>query len=369
MPDTPLAHIIREEIARAPIPFRRFMELALYHPAHGYYTSGRAQVGRKGDFFTNVSVGSLYGRLMARQFVEVWQRLGEPAEFTIVEQGANTGDFAADALGGLRALNSACFDATRYRIVEPAPALAAKQREKLAPFSGRVEWCESEAALPAWTGVHFSNELVDAFPVHVVKWTGAEWLERHVENGPEGFQFVDLAPSSPRLAAACAKLPPRLEGTITEINLAAEDWISATAAKMERGCILAVDYGWEREEYHAPTRTTGTLSAYANHKREENPLARPGEIDLTAHVNFSDLADAALACGLQVAGFTDQHHFMVGPGEHHFADGANAEDVRAFKTLMHPQFMGLAFKVIAFAKALPGGPLTGFRYARKSAIG
>jgi SAM-dependent MidA family methyltransferase len=314
-------------------------------------------------------VGSLYGRLMARQFVEVWQRLGEPAEFTIVEQGANTGDFAADALGGLRALNSACFDATRYRIVEPAPALAAKQREKLAPFSGRVEWCESEAALPAWTGVHFSNELVDAFPVHVVKWTGAEWLERHVENGPEGFQFVDLAPSSPRLAAACAKLPPRLEGTITEINLAAEDWISATAAKMERGCILAVDYGWEREEYHAPTRTTGTLSAYANHKREENPLARPGEIDLTAHVNFSDLADAALACGLQVAGFTDQHHFMVGPGEHHFADGANAEDVRAFKTLMHPQFMGLAFKVIAFAKALPGGPLTGFRYARKSTIG
>ncbi len=363
-----LTAIIQAEAAKTgSIPFRRFMELALYHPEHGYYTSGRARVGRKGDFFTNVSVGPLFGRLMARQFADLWRLLGEPAEFTIVEQGAHGGDFAADALAGLRECAPECFLATRYRIVEPAPALAAKQREKLASFAARVEWFESEAALPAWTGVHFSNELVDAFPVHVVKWNGAEWLERHVESGPEGFRFVDRALSTPRLAAACAKLPPRLEGTMTEINLAAEDWISATASKMERGCILAVDFGWEREEYHAPTRTTGTLSAYAAHKRENDPLVRPGEIDLTAHVNFSDLADAALACGLQVAGFTDQHHFMVGLGEHHFADGANATDVRAFTTLMHPQFMGLAFKVIAFTKALPGGPLMGFRYARTPA--
>jgi SAM-dependent MidA family methyltransferase len=282
-------------------------------------------------------------------------------------------------------LNAACFDATRYCIVEPSPALAEKQRERLGSGAGapacvslprrpagslidKVEWFATQRDLPRWTGVHFSNELIDAFPVHVVTWNGDVWMEKHVAFADGAFVFTDQPLSSPRLAEACAAIPRPLIGATTEINLAARDWVAETAAQMERGCIVAVDYGWESEEYHAPTRTTGTLSAYANHKREDNPLARPGEIDLTAHVNFSDLADAALASGMKIAGFTDQHHFMVGLGEHHFADGANAEDVRAFKTLMHPQFMGLAFKVIAFTKSL-SGPLTGFRYARKSAIG
>ncbi len=368
MPDTQLANIIREELVRSAIPFRRFMELALYHQVHGYYTSGRAQVGRMGDFFTNVSVGSLYGRLIARQFVEMWRNLGEPAEFTIVEQGANNGDFASDVLGALRVQNAACFEATTYCIVEPSPVLAGIQAVKLGAFAGRVKWFSSQAMLPRWTGVHFSNELLDAFPVHLVKWTGCEWLERCVDNSQDGFRFIDLPLSTSRLAGACAKIPPRVSGTITEINLAAEDWISETAAQMERGYILAVDYGWERDEYHSPTRTTGTLSAYANHRREENPLARPGEIDLTAHVNFTDLADAACSCGLEIAGFTDQHHFMVGIGEHHFANGANLADIRAFQTLMHPQFMGLAFKIVAFCKAAPIAPLAGFRYSRKSAL-
>ena len=363
----PLTAIIQSELfAAGPMPFRRFMELALYHPEHGYYTSGRAQVGRKGDFFTNVSVGPLYGRLMAQQFVELWQRLGEPSEFTIVEQGANNGDFATDALAALRILHTGCFAATRYCIVEPSPTLAAKQREHLAAFTEKVAWFTSQNELPRWTGVHFSNELIDAFPVHVVSWDGSAWMEKHVVFAEGAFTFTDGPLSSPQLAAACAEIPAPIIGTTTEVNLAARHWVAETAARMQRGYILAVDYGWEREEYHSPTRTTGTLSAYANHKREENPLARPGELDLTAHVNFSDLADAALASGLQIAGFTDQHHFMVGLGEHHFADGANLGDIRAFQTLMHPQFMGLAFKLAAFAKDAPIAPLAGFRYARNN---
>ena len=122
MPDspTPLHAELRARIAaRGPIPFREFMAEALYHPRHGYYTSGRAVIGRKGDFFTNVSVGPLFGRLLARQFAEVWQRLGEPAQFTIVEQGAHGGDFAGDVLAGLREFAPACFAAATYRIVEP----------------------------------------------------------------------------------------------------------------------------------------------------------------------------------------------------------------------------------------------------------
>ena len=359
-----LTAIIRSEMD-APISFRRFMELALYHPQYGYYTSGRASVGRKGDFFTNISVGSLFGRLLARQFAEMWLRLGKPGEFTIVEQGAHTGDFAADALDGLKVLDAECFAATRYCIVEPSATLCAKQRERLSMF-GNIEWFESQADLPRWTGAHFSNELIDAFPVHVVTWDGAVWMEKHVTFSGEEFCFTDLPLSSAELSAACAKIPQPLAGTITEVNLAARTWIAETALRMDRGYVLLVDYGWPRDEYHSPTRTTGTLSAYANHRREENPLARPGELDLTAHINFTDLADAARATGLRVAGFTDQHHFMVGLGEAHFANGANLPDIRAFQTLMHPQFMGLAFKVAAFAKVAPTAPLAGFRYARDS---
>ena len=365
-----LTAIIQAEAAKTgSIPFRRFMELALYHPEHGYYTSGRARVGRKGDFFTNVSVGPLFGRLMARQFAELWRLLGEPAEFTIVEQGAHGGDFAADALEGLREFAPECYFATRYRIVEPSTALADLQRERLVGFLTSVEWHDSQATLPYWTGVHFSNELVDAFPVHVVTWDGSAWLERYVAWSGEEFRFIEGELSSTELAAACLRIPTPLAGTVTEVNLAAAGWLAETAQRMARGYVLLVDYGWPRDEYHSPTRTTGTLSAYANHQRVENPLSRPGEIDLTAHVNFSELADAARLAGLELAGYTDQHHFMVGLGESHFADGENAGDVRAFQTLMHPQFMGMAFKVAAFCKAAPRGPIAGFRYARHSAAG
>lgn len=361
MADT-LTAIIRSEMD-APIPFRRFMELALYHPLHGYYTSGRAHVGRKGDFFTNVSVGSLFGRLLAQQFAEMWRQLGQPENFTIVEQGANTGDFAADVLAEIKTLLPSC----RYHIVEPSPVLCAKQRERLASFEN-VEWFTTQVELPRWTGVHFSNELIDAFPVHVVTWDGATWFEKHVTFSGDEFHFIDLPLSTAELSAACAQIPQLRAGTITEVNLAARAWVAETEQRMERGYILLVDYGWPRDEYHSPTRTTGTLSAYANHRREENPLACPGELDLTAHVNFSDLADAACAAGLQIAGFTDQHHFMIGLGEAHFADGANLTDIRSFQTLMHPQFMGLAFKVAAFSKNAPA-TFAGFRYARTLAIG
>ncbi len=361
----PLVEIIADEIAaHGPVPFARFMAQALYHPAYGYYSGGKARVGRKGDFFTNVSVGSLYGRLLAVQFAEMWERMGRPADFSIVEQGAHGGEFAADVLGALR--GNGCFAAVTYRIVEPANSLAARQRVRLAEFGGKVLWHESLDTLAPFTGVHFSNELPDAFPVHVVKWDGEVWRERCVSMDGGRFVFVDAPLSSPALAAECAQIPqPLPPGYTTEVNLAASKWIAAVAAKLVRGWVLAVDYGHEREEYYAPERTQGTLSAYANHKREQDPLARPGEVDLTAHVDFTSLIESAKAAGMMRAGFTDQHHFMVGLGEGHFMDGANPGDVRAFQTLMHPQMMGTAFKVVCFAKGveLPP-PLSGFRYAR-----
>lgn len=359
----PLAEIIRTEIFESgPMTFRRFMELALYHPEHGYYASGRAQVGRGGDFFTNVSVGPLFGKLLARQFAQMWELLDSPDVFTIVEQGAHEGHFAHDVCTAMQEISVDCFAALRYCIVEPSARLADMQRVRLKGFP--VTWVDSVNAVAPFVGVHFSNELVDAFPVHVVKWNGSEWLERYVISTPEGFEFSDGVLSSSALTQAIAMLPnPGTFGYTTEINLAATCWIQEVAEVLERGYVLAVDYGYLAEEYYSPERTEGTLSAYAKHRREPDPLREPGAIDLTAHVDFSALMKAGEKAGLGVVGYTDQHHFMVGLGSMHFTDGAQTGDLRAFQTLMHPTMMGLAFKVVALEKEAPT-PLTGFRFAR-----
>ena len=365
-----LTEIIRSEIATGgPMPFRRFMEMALYHPELGYYASGKARIGRGGDFFTNVSVGPLFGRLLARQIAEMWRVLGAPADFTIIEQGAHGGDLAADVLGGLRAMAPECHEAVRYRIVEPFPKIEARQREQLAVFAEKVRWVRALDEIRVEAAVHLSNELPDAFPVHLVKWTGGVWREQVVSVQDGSFAFADGPAPAGELREACARIPgPLPEGYTTEVNAAASVWIHEVAATMQRGFVLAVDYGFTRAEYYAPTRIEGTLSAYANHRREKNPLARPGEIDLTAHVEFDSLIEAAAAAGLRLEGFTDQHHFTVGIGADHFADGANAPERRAFQTLMHPQFMGTAFMVAAFSKGLAtAAPLAGFRFARTRA--
>ena len=366
-----LTEIIRSEIAaRGPIPFRRFMELALYHGEFGYYASGRACIGRGGDFFTNVSVGSLFGRLLARQIAEMWRVLGTPAEFTIIEQGAHGGELAADVLGGLRDMFPECCEAVRYRIVEPFAKLEARQRERLGSFARKVGWVGGLENIRAVPCVHFSNELPDAFPVHLVKWSGSEWRERVVAEQDGHFVFADGALPPGEVREACARIPgPLPEGYTTEVNLAAVAWIREVAAMMQRGFAIAVDYGFSRQEYYAPMRIAGTLSAYANHRREKDVLDRPGEIDLTAHVEFDSLIEAAIAAGLRLEGFTDQHHFMVGLGAEHFADGANAAERRAFQTLMHPQFMGTAFKTVVFSKGIGSAhPLAGFRFAREPMV-
>lgn len=367
----PLPDLLREEIARrGAIPFRDFMERALYDPEHGYYAAGRAAIGRGGDFFTNVSVGPLFGQLLAAQCEEVWQRLGCPERFTIVEQGAFRGDFARDALSHLRSHFPRLHERTSYVIVEPFQRARDTQQESLATLGGRIGWVQSIDELQPFTGVHFSNELIDAFPVHLVKRTGTGWVERHVATATEEtFTFVDAPLSRPELRAHLAALPPVPDGYCTEVNLDALEWIDALAAKLERGVILAIDYGFPHAEYYRPERTEGTLSAYAAHRRERDPLTRPGAIDLTAHVDFTSLAGRAVARGCELLGFTDQHHFIVGLSRLHFGDSepttpAAQKELRALQTLMHPALMGRSFKAICFGKGMADSPpLAGFTFA------
>ena len=217
--------------------------------------------------------------------------------------------------------------------------------------------------------MHFSNELIDAFPVHRVTIAHGGWRECRVDFQDGRFVWTDAPLAGEALRAQVATLPTDLpDGYTTEINLHAAPWISEVAAKLRRGWVLAIDYGFPRAEYYRPERTGGTLSAYAKHQRVDDPLSSPGEIDLTAHVDFSALAEAARGAGLHVAGFTDQHHFMVGLARLHFRDAAEMtpaleKEHRAFKTLMHPNLMGSAFKAICLAKEGGGAPLSGFTFA------
>ena len=159
-----IEHIRAEIKARGRVPFARFMQQALYHPEHGYYSAGRCAIGRRGDYFTNVSVGPLFGQLLAAQFAEIWERLGKIDKFVLVEQGAHHGEFARDVLESARKRWPDFFAALRYRIVEAFPVLQDRQLQVLAGFEDKVEWRDSVDALELFTGVHFSNELLDAEP-------------------------------------------------------------------------------------------------------------------------------------------------------------------------------------------------------------
>lgn len=370
----PLLSIILAEIQRSgAIPFRRFMELSLYHPVHGYYSSGRARVGKEGDFFTSVSVGAIYGRLLSSVCREVWERLDRPTEFTIVEQGANDGRMAADILGAILTGDDEFSRAIRYVIVEPFAVNGQKQRECLESFTG-VSWVDSLEALPEFTGVHLSNELLDAFPVDSLRWNGRAWEEECVASKNDNLVWSRRPITDPELAAAAARLPTGLaEGFRVEVNPGIRPWLTALHGKLRHGIVLTVDYGQAGEDRYEPHRADGTLMAYRNHHRFNDPLPEPGERDITAQVDFTTLAAQARQTGFEILGYSDQHHFLIGAAEPWLrslgdltakSDAARG-DLRALQTLLNPGTMGRQFKAIALGKEFPSEPPLGcFKYQR-----
>lgn len=370
-----LQQLILREIGEADgmIPFRRFMELALYHPGLGYYSSGRARVGKEGDFFTSVSVGRIYGRLLASVCREVWERLGSPEEFVIVEQGANDGTLAADILGAATAGGDPFTRALRYAIVEPFDINEKRQREKLSDF-GNVRWTSSLEELPAFEGIHLSNELLDAFPVDSLRWNGNDWEEACVGTNGSDFLWTARPIRDPSLAEAASHLPRHLAtGFRVEVNPGIGPWLRGLYGKLKRGVVLTVDYGQAGNDRYAPHRADGTLLAYRNHERFNDPLPLPGERDITAQIDFTALATSARETGFEILGYSDQHHFLVGAAEPWLramgdltaeSDAARS-DLRSLQTLLNPSTMGIQFKAIALGKGLPDQPPLGcFRYQR-----
>jgi SAM-dependent MidA family methyltransferase len=353
---------LRETIRReGPISFARFMEAALYHPEFGYYSSGQAAIGRRGDYFTSVSVGPLFGRLLAAQFAEIWEQLARPNDFTIVEQGAHDGQFAVDVLGALRERTPELFEKLRYRIVEPFPVLWARQQEKLKLFPSRVEWVASLEELEPFCGVHFSNELLDALPVHLLVAENGRWQERLVDLAGDDFVLVDRPVAVAELLEPLPNAPN--ERYETEARPVAGAWLDALAPKLRRGIILVADYGFARDEFYAPHRATGTLQTYAAHRVLASPFDEIGRSDLSAHVEWTSLAERAEARGLTIGGFTDQHHFLMGIVARHPA--LATENRRGLQTLLHPEFLGTRFQFLGLTKKCELH-LAGFQFARAS---
>ena len=364
-----LAHrkIVSEIQANGLMTFARFMELALYDPEAGYYASGRARIGKQGDFFTNVSVGPVFGQILASQFQEMWSRLGKPARFALVEQGANDGQLALDILS---ALASEILERVEYWIIEPFPALRRFQEEKLHDSEGKVKWVDDLDALPNFDGIHLSNELVDSFPFHLIRSSGARWEELCVSTNEDRLAFEVASPSTV-LAGALKALPPCPAGTIAELRPSACEWIHALAGHVNRGFVLIIDYGFPRFELLAPHRTSGTFCCYRAHHRDSQPLEDPGEKDISAHVDFTAVAEAALAAGFRIEGFADQHHYLVGASRDLLAEVSippnelSQKSLRALQTLLHPESMGTQFRYLALSKGVGlTPPLSGFEFAR-----
>ena len=371
---------IRVEIkTRAPVPFAWFMRQALYHPEHGYYSSGRCAIGRRGDYFTNVCVGPLFGQLLAAQFAEIWGQLGKIDNFVLVEQGAHHGEFARDVLEIARKRWPDFFAAMRYRIIEPFPILQDRQLQMLTGFEDKVEWRDSIDAIEPFSGVHFSNELLDAMPVHlIVSQCGTDliaptecaWLEKFVTLNGDMFGFVDQPIADSKLRDHLQKLPVQLAGYQTEVNIAALDWIDNLSHKLDRGYVITIDYGHHRGEFFAPHRSAGTLQVRAQHRLLQSPFDEIGHADITAHVEWTSIAERAEECDFEIKGFTDQHHFITGIISELAHDipreDADPKTKRALQTLLHPEMLGRNFQILALGKKVDAvAPLAGLKFARE----
>ncbi len=330
------------------------MELALYHPRQGYYAAASAlPTGRAGDFFTNVSVGALYGEMIGRRLWKTWiEDLARTEKFTLIEQGAMDAQFAVDLLSWARVVKPDFFAAIDYGILEPFAPNRERQRTQLAEagLETKVRWASDWSELPEKSiiGAVFSNELIDSFPVRQVVHRAGQWRERFVTWAEERFAFVEEAASS-ELTAEIARLEiPPLEGYLAEINLRAAEWMRIVAARLERGIVLTVDYGFPRELLYAPERAQGTLQGYRAHQRSDDPLSAVGQQDLTTHIDFTMLIETGEACGLQTVQFVDQHHFLMERVAEAEAERRQytPKEIRQLQTLLHPEMLGTRFRYL-----------------------
>ncbi|TFG58957.1 MAG: class I SAM-dependent methyltransferase [Nitrospirales bacterium] len=362
------------------LTFARFMELALYDKDHGYYMTqameqdqfSRERIGWDGDFYTAPELSPILAKTLVRQVLDIDAQIGHPPTFTVIEMGGGNGTFAADFLQHCQAIAPDFLNRLRYSLVERSPYLQSLQESRIQQVLGswtesRVTWVTSVEQLDADSviGLMFSNELVDAFPVHRVRFHHQRLQEVLVDYA-EG-RFVErLGPlSSPKIQEYVHRHGIDLqEGQTSELHLAAEQWMSQMARVLQQGVLITIDYGHTGSDYYAADRNDGTLLCYYQHAVSTNPYARVGEQDMTAHVNFSALAKAGKECGLLPVGFTTLANWLMGLGVEEMVHDQDPEspEIQALSQLLRPHGMGTTFKVFVQQKGSESVSLEGLRY-------
>ncbi len=372
-----LRRLITEEIAaRGPISFSRYMELCLYHPKLGYYMRSAEQFGKAGDFYTASDVHAVFGRLLARQFEEMWRVLGCPARLDVIELGPGRGLFARDVLDGSQRKFPDFFRALHYTLVERSGKLRQALEERLQAriAEGKVAICEAwektgagHRPAPRQDVIVFANEFFDALPVEMATHEG----ELCVDARQDRLEEVFVAPSAAVLEYLDRYAIHPQAGERLEAGLAAQEWMRQLARTLQRGFVIVIDYGYTREELLAG-RHRGTVMAYREHTASANPYEAPGEQDITAHVNFTALAAAAEQGGLTKLGLVTQSQFLMGIGEStQFADvfedcklpQEHAKRALQLKHLVTPAGMGETFHVLVMGQGAGGQGISGLRFA------
>jgi SAM-dependent MidA family methyltransferase len=366
---TPLAKRLAEHIrAWGPIAFAKYMDACLYDPHYGYYT--RAEQLPRRDYFTSVDASPIFGRLLARQFQEMWVQLGRSPEFLLVEPGAATGSLAAQILDFTAESFPEFYSALQYVAVERSAARRTTAAGSLARHVA-AEHFAMVSYMPAQIpcGCIFSNEFFDALPIHRLVREGGDLREIYVGSGADGLcdQFGPL--STPALAEYLTEQGITLqEGQIAEVSLEACAWIAEMGARFGRGFVLTIDYGHQAQELYDHRHMRGTLLAYEKHRASESFFRAPGQQDLTAHVNFTALERHGARAGLLRTGFTSQSKFLLNLARQ--SDCADlqspamseTEQARArllFKTLIYPEGMGETFQILIQHKGIEQPHLSG----------
>jgi SAM-dependent MidA family methyltransferase len=350
------------------IPFSRFMELALYAPGLGYYSAGALKFGAAGDFITAPELSPLFGRTLARQVADI---MAQSAPY-VLELGAGSGKLAADILGELERM--ACLP-ERYDILEVSADLRQRQQallhERLPHLAARVHWLD---VLPdSISGVLVANEVLDALPVHLLHWTDAGILERGVMSEGKHFIWQERLPENPMLLQAAEQISVP-DDFLGEISLSASGLVGSLCERLQQGVLLFMDYGFGAREYYHPQRAQGTLMCHYRHHAHDDPFFLPGLQDITAHVNFTAVAERAIDSGAHLLGYTSQAHFLINCGITDLLTEVEPENLRDYlplsaqlQKLTSPAEMGELFKVMALGKGLDE-PLRGFAAGDKSRL-
>ena len=347
-----------------PTTFETFMEMALYEPSLGYYASDKTEIGRAGDFYTSQHLHPIFGAMIGKQLVEMWEVMGKPSEFYVVELGAGAGLMCMDIMSYLQ--KREIYHSFTYVIVELNPSIQKKQKRLLEKYSDKVKWVSPFKELGDIKGCILSNELLDAFPVHLIEMED-ELKEIYVNVNNDHIHETKGNPSTDALNDYLCEFSINLpRGYRTEVNLKIKDWLRSVNEVLLEGFVLTIDYGYPAWDYYSDDRNRGTLMCYYKHQVNEDPYRNIGQQDITAHVNFSSVKKWGEKLGLETLGFCQQGTFLISLGIDEIIKELyeNASDylfeVAKIKKLIFPGTIGETHKVLIQYKGKGKPNLRGF---------